>query len=82
MWRRQAGNFSPYCKNTLTACLYYRSNRTELICFNSICTSDKKFLEKNGVIRTATKGQKQGGDLQRNAVTSLVRFAVQLHKVD
>ena len=37
---------------------------------------------KNWVIRTATKGQKQEVDLQHNALTSLLHFAVQLHKVN
>ena len=38
---------------------------------NSRFTSNKRFLEKNRVIRTATKGQKQGVDLQRSALIHL-----------
>ena len=43
----------------------------------------KKFLTKTGqLIRTATKGQKQGVDLQRNALTSLIHFVQFYSKVD
>ena len=42
----------------------------------------KKFLTKTGYLGLPQKGQKQVYDLQRIALTSLVHFAVQLHKVD
>ena len=36
----------------------------------------KKFLTKQGNLGLPQKGQKQGYDLQRNALTSLVHLAV------
>ena len=43
----------------------------------------KKFLKiKTGSLTLPQKGQKQGVNLGSNALTSLVHFAVQLHKVD
>ena len=48
----------------------------------TIQASNEKVINKNRVIRTATRGLKQVYDLQLNALTSLVHFALQLHKVN
>ena len=56
---------------------------------NQVCTFTteykqvmKKFFTKAGLLGLSQKGQEQGVDLQNNALTSLVHFAVQLDKVD
>ena len=53
--------------------------------FRCICMNEKvmkKFLSKTGLLALPRKGQKQGVDLQPNALTFLVHFALQLHKLD
>ena len=60
---------------------FLRLVRVSLL-FVQYITSNKKFFVKTGLPQ---KGQKQGVYLQSNALTSLstlLHFAVQLHKVD
>ena len=51
-------------------------DQQKFLTINFQTTVMKKSLTKYRVIRTATKGQKQGYDLQHNVLTSLFHFAV------
>ena len=42
----------------------------------------KKFLRETGRLGLPQKGQEQVSNLQSKALTSLVHFVVELHKVD
>ena len=54
--------------------LQFASLLQQITAYVYIHTSNKKFLEKNWVIWTATKRTEQGVDLQRNVVVVLWGF--------